>query len=206
MDEFIFALNIIGTIAFAASGAILATEKRMDIFGVIVLGIITSVGGGFIRDITLGSFPPETFKNPVFALVATIVSTIIFIPYIREKLTKNKKVYDVVIFIMDSIGLGVFTALSVTYCMRAGHGGMFLNLFVGVITGVGGGVIRDLLACEMPCIFKKHIYACASAAGALVTYFLYNISGVWIATLAGILCVFIIRCFSAYFRWNLPLA
>ncbi len=206
MDLFIFVLNIIGTIAFAASGAILAIEKRMDVFGVIVLGIVTAVGGGYIRDITLGHFPPEMFKTPIFTIIAISVAIILFIPGIRKIFLKNQTVYDAVIFIMDSIGLGAFTVLGVTYSMRAGFDGLFLNLFVGTITGVGGGVLRDIFACEMPCIFRKHIYACASTAGALITYLLYYVAHAWWVAVAGVISIFIIRCFSAYFRWNLPLA
>ncbi len=204
MDLFIFILNIIGTIAFAASGAILAIDKKMDIFGVAALGTITAVGGGFIRDVTLGNVPPETFKTPVYALVAVGVSIIMFIPGVRKAMMKNRSFYDLMMFGMDSVGLGVFTVVGITYCMNLGFDGFFLNLFVGIITGVGGGVFRDILACDMPFIFRKHIYACASAAGAIITFLLYNVTEQWIATTTGVLSIIIIRCFSAYFRWNLP--
>lgn len=206
METFIFVLNVIGAIAFASSGAIVAIEKKMDIFGVTVLGITTAVGGGFIRDITLGNVPPETFKNPIFALIAISMSIILFIPKIRKLIIKSRKIYDLVMFIMDSVGLGVFTTLGVTYCLESGFDGFFLNLFVGVVTGVGGGVIRDVFAGDTPYIFKKHIYACASAVGAIVTYCLYNSYGYVAAIISGFTAIILIRCFSAYFKWNLPTA
>ena len=163
METFILILNIIGTIAFASSGAILAMEKKMDIFGVIVLGITTSVGGGFIRDITLGNVPPETFKNPVFALIATSISIVLFIPRIRKLLTKSRKIYDHIMFIMDSIGLGAFTTIGVTYCLESGFDGFFLSLFVGVVTGVGGGVVRDII-----CMFLGSKTTCSTCPSLLL--------------------------------------
>ena len=85
--------ELIGTIAFAASGAMVGFSKKMDIFGVAVLGLVTAVGGGVIRDIVLGLTPPATFQNPVYALVAIFVSLILFVPAVRRFLFKNQGIY-----------------------------------------------------------------------------------------------------------------
>lgn len=206
MDIFVFALNTIGTIAFAASGALLAIEKKMDLLGVVILGLTTAVGGGFIRDITLGHLPPQMFLSPIWASIAIIVSVIIFLPHVRALINKSEKKYNFFMFIMDSIGLAAFTATGVTTSMQHGHTGISLILFVGVITGCGGGVLRDIFAGETPYIFKKHIYACASAVGALVTYMLYNICGDALAGISGFCIIIIVRCLSARYKWNLPTA
>ena len=103
----ITAFEIIGTLAFAVSGAIAALKKGMDIFGVATLGLITAVGGGVIRDIILGNTPPAVFKDPMYALLAVFTSVIIFLPAVRKIFSKSQKAYDIVMLIMDSVGLGV---------------------------------------------------------------------------------------------------
>ena len=150
----IFILELIGTIAFAASGAITGLSKKMDIFGVATLGVVTSVGGGVIRDLILGLTPPATFSKPVYALVAIAVSIIIFIPAVRRILFKQQAVYDQAMLFMDSLGLGIFTVvgIQVAYTADASHN-IFLLIFVGMITGIGGGVLRDVLAGNTPYIF-----------------------------------------------------
>jgi len=93
--------ELIGTFAFAVSGAMTGLRKKMDIFGVITLGIITAVGGGVIRDLVLGNTPPETFKNPIYALLAIITSIIVFIPLSKRTLTEKHKIFDLFLLIMD---------------------------------------------------------------------------------------------------------
>ena len=108
--------------------------------------------------------------------------------------------------LMDSIGLGVFTVIGVqaAFAQSSSHG-IFLLIFVGVITGVGGGVLRDIMAGNMPYVFVKHIYACASLAGALLCTLLWKGSAAWAMSLGAGL-VILIRCLSAHFRWSLPKA
>ena len=168
MDILIFAFEIIGTVAFSVSGAMTGLKKNMDIFGVMILGVVTAIGGGVTRDLILGITPPGTFGHPVYAIVATVTAIITFLPAIRRLLTSNQHVHDFVLLILDSLGLGVFTVVGIqtAYSVSTGRGA-FLVVFVGVITGVGGGVLRDVLAGEKPYIFVKHIYACASIVGAV---------------------------------------
>ena len=112
-ETVIFILEIIGTIAFAWSGAIVGIKKEMDIFGVVILGMVTAVGGGIIRDVVLGKTPPNTFMNPVYALVAMGVAILAFIPHVRRQFLKHLKRNDISMMVLDSLGLGIFTAVGI---------------------------------------------------------------------------------------------
>ena len=204
MQTFVFILEMIGTIAFAISGAMVALKKNMDIFGVAILGIMTAVGGGALRDIVLGITPPTMFEKPVYALVATLVSVVVFIPAIRRVLTRNHRVYDLIMRVMDALGLGIFTVMGIDRAHSVGEYNLFLLVFVGVITGVGGGLMRDIMAGNTPYIFVKHIYACASIAGALVCALLWDALGAVTAMFTGATLVVVIRLLAAHFKWSLP--
>lgn len=204
MQTFAFILEILGTVAFAVSGAMVALKKNMDVFGVVILGIVTAVGGGATRDIVLGITPPTMFEKPVYAVVATVVSVIVFLPSIRRLLTRNQKVYDLTMRIMDSVGLGLFTVMGIDKAQSVGEYNLFLLVFVGVITGVGGGLMRDVMAGDTPYIFVKHIYACASIAGALACALLWNVLGAVPAMFIGATLVLVIRLLAAHYKWSLP--
>lgn len=205
MQLFVSALEMIGTVAFAASGALTAMRKKMDLLGVIVLGVVTAVGGGMIRDILLGISPPLALRNPLAVIVAIAVSVILFIPWVRHHLMHNQRLFDTVLLVMDSVGLGVFSVMGIWNALDfSPERSTFLLVFVGVMTGVGGGVLRDILAGNTPYIFVKHVYACASLLGATVCALLWRVVPNYVAMLTGMLCVLILRLLSAYFRWNLP--
>ena len=165
--EILYALEIVGTIAFAVSGAIVGIQKKMDIFGVCILGLTAAVGGGILRDLILNIAPPAAFRDPAFAVTAVLVSILLFIPAVRTAFEHRKRIYDTLILIMDSIGLGLFTVVGVEVATAAmPERNLFLITFVGVLTGVGGGILRDVFAGNTPYIFIKHFYACASIIGA----------------------------------------
>ena len=207
MSIFILILELIGTVAFSASGAMTGIKKNMDIFGVIILGLTTAVGGGVIRDLILGITPPATFQNPIYATTAIITAIIVFLPFIQRLLHRYQRAYDLMMLAMDSLGLGIFTVIGVQAAFsQSGDYSMFLMAFVGVITGVGGGVIRDMMAGNTPYIFVKHIYACASLAGAIVCTLLWKVLGGAWAMAIGMVLVVVIRFLSAHFRWSLPKA
>lgn len=207
MDTFIFVVNIIGTLAFAASGAMIGLNKNMDIFGVCILGLATATGGGVIRDLILGLTPPMAFRDPTYAVLALATSAVFFSRRVRRVLMHNQRRYDRLLFWMDTLGLGVFSVAGVELAFsRSGHPTFFLLVFIGTITGVGGGVLRDLLAQEVPYIFVKHIYACASLAGAVLCAGLWSYVDSMYAMLAGMTAVVVIRVLAAHFHWNLPRA
>ena len=152
-----FIMEMAGTVAFAASGAMVGVERNMDIFGVSVLGVATAVGGGMIRDIVLGVIPPAVFRNPVYALVSVLASCIVFfIFYFKRELLEGhrRETYDKFMLVLDSVGLGIFTVVGVNAGIRQGHmDNAFLLVFLGTITGVGGGLLRDMMASVPPYIF-----------------------------------------------------
>ena len=131
---FTFILEMAGTIAFAASGAMVGAQRGMDIFGICVLGVVTAVGGGATRDIILGIVPPGMFQNPIYTIVATVTSCIVFaIMYWKQELLEgeNRLVYDKIMLVMDSVGLGIFTVVGVNTGIRQGFAdNTFLLVFV----------------------------------------------------------------------------
>lgn len=196
-------LEIIGAAAFAISGAMVAISKDFDMFGIIFTGITTATGGGVIRDIILNRGTPVMFSDPVYCIVAAACSAMLFFPFVR-KLLKNKYAHDAVFIVADSLGLAIFTAATVLYCINVGETNKFLIVFVSVITGVGGGVLRDLFARDTPIIFRKYVYASASIVGALVSVFLADVINKELAVAIGFLVIVAIRIVSAKFKINLP--
>lgn len=202
-----FVLEVIGPIAFAISGAIVGVEKKMDLFGVVMLGMTTAIGGGIFRDLLLGVTPPNALVDPVYAMISIFVSLIIFIPSIRTLIHNNEHVYDITLLVMDSIGLGVFTVVGVQAANALTEGySVFLAAFVGVMTGVGGGIVRDLFAGDTPKILVKHFYACASLIGALVYITWFEVTGNPHGMLPCALVVMILRLLAAHYHWRLPKA
>ena len=208
MDEFIFILELIGTVAFASSGAMIAIEKKMDTFGVNVLGATTAVGGGIMRDIILGLTPPGAFSHPVYVLVAALTSTILFVIAYAKPTAFESRVktdyYDKLMFWCDTAGLGIFTVVGIQAAVRAvGGENVFFFVFIGTLTGVGGGVLRDIMAGETPYILVKHIYACAAIAGGIVCVVGRTAFGEAYGTILGLAATVLLRFLAAHFRWNL---
>lgn len=192
-------LEIIGTIAFSVSGAVVGIRKKMDILGVVTLGIVTAVGGGIIRDVVIGEVPPTAFRNPIYTIIAIVVAAIAFLPFISKKINLDHFIW----VLADSIGLGAFTIIGVSSGYKFDN--LFLEVFLGVITGVGGGVIRDICSRSIPMIFVKHFYACPCIIGAIVCAVLgrYNSN---LAMLIGFIVILVLRLLAAKFKWHLPKA
>ena len=200
------AFEILGTIAFAVSGAVVAISKKMDIFGVAILGMTTAVGGGILRDLILGITPPAAFQSPGYALTSIAVSMLVCLPPVRRLLHWNEKLYDTALLLFDAIGLGIFTVIGVqTAYIATGELNAFLAIFVGVVTGCGGGVMRAVFAGSPPYIFVKHFYATASLLGAVACLLLWNI-GQMPAMLIGAAVTLTLRLLAAHYRWSLPKA
>ena len=204
----IFVLEMIGTIAFASSGTMIGIRKNMDIFGVIVLGVTTAVGGGCVRDLILGIHPPKMFHNFSYVGVAITTSCLIFVViYYKKRLLQSQfiEVYEKVLNTLDAIGIGIFTVVGIRTAMTVfADSNIFLFVFVGVITGVGGGVIRDVLTASVPFVFVKHVYACASLVGAILYVVLNERIDDVFAMMISVVAVISIRVLATHYRWNLP--
>ena len=205
-NSIIFAIELIGTIAFASSGAMLGIRKNLDIFGVVVLGLCVAVGGGIVRDIILGLTPPSAFRDSSYALTALVTAVLLFgIVYWKQEILTSRymEIYETIMNYCDAAGLGIFTVLGVYTGYEQGYRGRFFLIFLGMLTGIGGGVIRDVLADTMPFILRKHIYAVASLAGAFVCQRLIG-QNLYLALAAGSAVVLVIRILASHYRWNLP--
>ena len=200
-------LEIIGTMAFAISGAIVGIQNQMDIFGVSILGLTTAVGGGVLRDLILNITPPAAFRTPFFAVTAVAVSIVMFIKPIHSSFEQAGTIYEKLLLIMDSIGLGLFTVIGIQAAKASSADtNLFLETFVGVLTGVGGGLMRDVFAGKKPSIFVKNFYACASIIGAWVCVLLWPHIGDNAAMAVGAALIVVLRLLAAHFRWSLPRA
>lgn len=206
MDSIFFIFEIIGVIAFSLSGALTAMKKEMDIFGACVLGMTTAIGGGIIRDLILGVTPPSAFVNPLQAVLGLAIPAVTYLPFIQKFFARNEhKVQALSLMIADSVGLGVFTVVGVNACFNSlPSPNAFTAIFLGVITGVGGGVMRDVLSMNLPKIFVKHFYACASIAGAVVAFLMRIWFDALFASIVGAIVVITLRFLASFLRWNLP--
>ena len=201
-------LEILGTAAFAISGAMIAIDKGADIFGVIFLALITALGGGIIRDMLLGNTPPIMFTSYKFVAVAVVCALVIFFIAWSDikRYARYYAVLDQVVNVFDALGLAAFTVTGVN--LAASMHGMdmpLLLVLMGMCTGVGGGMLRDVLTNSMPMVLTSRIYAVASLGGAVLYYLLLLLS-VPSGLSAVICCVFIftLRMLATLLNWNLP--
>ena len=206
MDVVFFVLEIIGVVAFSLSGALTAMKKDMDIFGACVLGMTTAIGGGLMRDLILGINPPTCFVNPLHAIIGFLLPAFTYIPRIQKLFTLNQhRTYDICMLIADSVGLGVFTIVGVNTCFKViADPNSFTAVFLGVITGIGGGILRDLFSLKLPKVFVKHFYACASILGALICFVVRIYVGIFISSILGIITVISLRILASLLHWKLP--
>ncbi|MBQ6698237.1 MAG: trimeric intracellular cation channel family protein [Oscillospiraceae bacterium] len=208
MAEIIKILEIIGTVAFAVSGSLVAIGAGLDIFGVIFVGCITAVGGGIARDILLGINPPAIFTDfPIF-LIAMITGIVVFIiAYMnRKKFSVFKMKIEYINNFFDAIGLAAFTVIGseVGYVNEFSHS-CFIITVIGMITGIGGGIFRDILTDATPYVLKKHIYALASILGSLLYFVLRKyFNDISLASVSAMLLVIAIRLLATKQRWSLP--
>lgn len=208
----VFILEMIGTVAFAVSGVIVARDCKMDVFGAVVLGCATAVGGGAVRDLILGITPPMMFRKPVYVLVAALASLVTFYlelggSRLHQLLIElHPERNEQLLNIADSVGLAAFVVVGCRTAIDSGYGeNLFLCAFVGVLTGIGGGILRDVLAGQMPLIMRKRVYGLAAIIGSVVYCGLLSVSvSVIPSSLACIAVTCLIRFLAIHYRWNLP--
>jgi len=196
--SFLSIIDILGTFAFAVSGAFFAMEKKLDPFGVLIIAFATAIGGGTLRDLLIGDLP-------VVWLRSEIISIVIFIAAIGSMLFKNViKKFNRTLFLFDALGLGLFTLVGIEKGIQLGlSSGICIAL--GTITASFGGVLRDVLLNQVPLIFRKEIYALASITGGLVYLLLSNLSVN--PDLGKIICILLIvsiRIIAVRYTLSLP--
>ena len=194
------ALNLMGTFAFGLSGGILAVRKQMDLFGVLVLAVATGLGGGIMRDIILGHTPPATLNDWRYLAVAGLAGILVFLWYSRV-VHQGRFITG-----FDAVGLSIFTVTGTTIALNAGLSPAPAAL-LGMLTGVGGGVLRDVLAAEVPLVFRSEIYAVASMLGAIIIIVAGQIGFLGLpAEVVAAIAIFSLRMVSVRRGWRIPIA
>ena len=199
--------EMIGTVAFAISGSIIASKYGLDLFGVVLVGCVTAVCGGILRDTLLGRFPPAIFSNEFLLAVAALTSLAVFIiAYLNaEKIEKLEKRIESTNNVFDAIGLAAFSVTGMEVAFGEGHGkNALLVISMGVITGIGGGIVRDILVDKIPYVLKKHIYALASITGCIIYYLLRQYVNKAVGLFVSLFIIVLIRLLAARYHWKLP--
>jgi uncharacterized membrane protein YeiH len=192
-------LDLFGTMAFAVTGAFKAIEHGSDIVGIIILATITGVAGGVLRDVIFGRIPPLAITNPMYLIIAVTTAVIIFFLYSTLKKHWN-------LFLkFDAIGLGVFTVIGATFAYNLTGLNFLAMTFSGILTAIGGGVLRDMFVNEVPIVFVKELYASASFIGVL-TFFGLLVANVDLnmAAISSIAAATGVRLLAMKYDWNLP--
>lgn len=199
IQTLIYALDLFGTMAFAVTGAFKAIEHKADIVGIIILATITGVAGGTMRDIIIGRFPPNSISDPWYVVITICTAIVIFFMYPR--LQKHWNLF----LKFDALGLGVFTIIGAIFAYHV-FGLNFLAIaLAGMLTAVGGGILRDLFVNEIPIVFVKELYASASFVGVLVFYLLLFIGmELYMTAIIGMVITTVLRLIAMKYNWNLP--
>lgn len=188
----------LGIVAAAISGAVVGIQKEMDLFGVTSLCVATSLGGGIVRDLLIGVIPPVAFIEPKYfaASLFTGLLTWVFYPYVSR--------FNSLLMVSDAVGLGVFTAVGAKAAIGLGYDEPFIILSMGLITGIGGGVLRDVFSREIPYVFRKEVYAVASILGAASLALVHDYMPVTFAMYICLLVTFLVRVLSVIYSINFP--
>ncbi|KAF6248834.1 MAG: trimeric intracellular cation channel family protein [Nitrosopumilus sp. YT1] len=187
-----------GTIAFAVTGASKAIAHKADIFGILVLATVVGVAGGITRDIIFGRFP-TAFSDPTYVSLTVITGIVMFFLYSYFKKRMN------VWLVFDAIGLGVFSIIGASIAYQIVGLDFLSMLFAGVITAIGGGILRDIFVRDIPIVFVKEVYAVASIIGIVIFYTILSYGvDMQVASIIGIVAATGIRLLAMKYKWNLP--
>ena len=185
--------------AFAVTGAFKAIEHKADIVGIIILATITGVAGGTIRDIVLGKTLPNSLIDPAYVIITVISAVILFFLY--SKMRKHWNVF----LKFDAIGLGVFTVIGATFAYNLVGMNFLVIVLAGMLTAIGGGILRDIFVNQTPIVFVKELYASASFIGAVLFYFTLLVTNeIYAATIIGLVITTALRLVAMKYNWNLP--
>ena len=202
-----FTAEIVGTVAFALSGAMTGLKYRLDLFGVIFLAVVTSLGGGCIRDLLIGRIPPVMFQDYRYMLAAVITAGLVFLLawLAKAHYRKYEERLASLANIFDAVGLGAFVVVGINAGINAGFAdnGFFL-VFLGLTTCIGGGILRDLFVLRMPGVLHKHVYALPCIVGGILFVVLTRLQvSALISTPVVMVLIFTVRMLATKYRWNL---
>ena len=205
MDIIWYMFDMIGTIAFAVSGALVGVARKMDIFGMTVLALATAIGGGIVRDVLLGYFPPNSLRNVVYVTVVLVVTVIVFLFYTSRYRKhamgpRSRASY----LLADALGLASFTVTGASAGFKLYPELPIFIVLLGTITAVGGGIIRDMLAQRIPSVLKEDVYALPSIIGGIVYYLMVTSSWDSMAVYGAFTVVLVIRLLAIKYNWSLP--
>ena len=185
--------------AFAVTGAFKAIEHKADIVGIIILATITGVAGGTIRDVILGKDLPNSLIDPSYVIITVVSAIIIFL--LHSKMKKHWNVF----LKFDAIGLGVFTVIGATFAYNMFGMNFLVIVLSGMLTAIGGGILRDVFVSQTPIVFVKELYASASFLGAAVFYIVILFTNdIYAGTISGLLLATGLRMVAMKYNWNLP--
>lgn len=205
-----FIVEIIGTAAFALSGAMTGLKYKLDVFGILFLAVVTALGGGCTRDIILGRVPPAMFRDYRYMLGAVLIALLAFLAarFARGEYHKNEDKLTAIANVFDAAGLGSFVVVGMNAGINAGYGdNSFFLVFLGLITCIGGGLLRDVFVVRMSGVLHKHVYALPCILGGVLYLLLIrmNVSEL-VSVPVVIVFIFTFRMLATKYRWNLPRA
>lgn len=216
MEQILEIINVVGIISFAAAGAMVAIDKENDWFGVVLMSLMTCFGGGILRDVmagqAIGRIIPAFFTDLQMEIIVCIctATAVFFIAMIlKEKYVKEETAVERINNVLDALGIGVFTVAGTSSYLPLGP---FVAITMGLISSVGGSVIRDVILGSIPMILKKRVYAIPCIGGSAIYYVIVkhvlpgSTSADIVATVSCIVFIFIIRMCATYFKWDIPKA
>jgi len=196
----LYCLDLLGTAAFAASGALAGIRRDMDLFGVLVLGMVTATGGGTLRDLLLGDTPPFIFKDETYFYLSIITALMVFLFHRQMDFLQHPLLY------LDALGLGTFVVIGTGKALDF-HIGFIGSVMMGVVTATAGGMMRDMLSSQIPLVLQKEVYASACLVGGSLLYLLHltPLPLPWTLVFSA-LSVIVLRLCAIQYNWSLPKA
>jgi len=196
----LYALDLLGTASFAVSGALAGVHRRMDLLGVVILGMVTATGGGTLRDLLLGDVPPFCFKDENYFYVSILFALAVFFFHHALDFLHRPLLY------FDALGLATFLVIGTGKALDF-KAGFLVAVMMGVVTATAGGVVRDVLSNQVPLILQKEVYATACIIGGVVFFLLHRFGmGMNAASIIAALSVLVIRIAAIHRKWSLPVA
>lgn len=191
-------LELVGVVAFAASGALVAVTKRLDFFGVCLIGVFTAIGGGVLRDVLLGITPPTSLNTWRYFTTALVTSMVVFFAHAAVRRLRRE------ILVLDAVGMGLFASSGATIALDAGASNQAATL-IGATAAIGGGVLRDILVNEMPLLLHRDLYAIPALIGSTVVVICQAVHlAPDVGLVVGTASASLLRLLALWRKWNLP--